>query len=337
MNTARRSLTHNLQRTLGLCLLYSSLARSCPRPSASSILLSTLSTASKCSLSQHLPPQSPHHHVQSRPISIFTRQDPTPLPEETKFSKVACSFALPKEIERDYRVGRFLGAGAFTEVFEVVQKDTGEKFALKFLPKDDIDPNLQYSFEAESAPHLSHPHLINYIQSYETPVSPTSPPALAILMELFGHRLRYFTAQFGQPTVSQAIEWAAQLASALAYLHAAGICHGDVRPANVHVDGRTAKLMDLGTAHHVGSRGEQGVEALDEDVRALARVVLEMVVGRTAEDGKFDASHVEGLRLLGERDVPISRELRATLHSIFDPTRKPPSAKAFADLLSKSQ
>jgi hypothetical protein len=61
----------------------------------------------------------------------------------------------------------------------------------------------------------------------------------------------------GQP-MGVIVELAAQIAEALAYLHARGMVHGDLKPSNVLVAGDgTARLVDLGTT------GEAGLGALD--------------------------------------------------------------------------
>ncbi|TPX65817.1 hypothetical protein SpCBS45565_g04850 [Spizellomyces sp. 'palustris'] len=228
----------------------------------------------------------------------------TALPAEAQFDKVPCSFPMPQQLLAEYQLGRFLGAGAFTEVYEATNKMSGRQYAIKFLPKDDFDPSLQYSFESETAPHLSHPHIVRYFSSFDVPPGGT-PPALAIVMELFGHRLRTYMDTFGLPTFETALQWTRQLASALIYLQARGIRHGDVRPSNVHVDGSIAKLVDLGMARHVGREGEDPLDVLGEDVRGLARVFIEMLVGRVAKDGEFDTSHIEGLRLLDKQGMKI--------------------------------
>ncbi|KAJ3186530.1 hypothetical protein HDU85_007350 [Gaertneriomyces sp. JEL0708] len=259
-----------------------------------------------------------------------SRANHSSLPTEARFDNVKCSFTLPKELATKYELSRFLGAGAFTEVFQGRDRQTGKEYAIKFLPKDDFDPSLPYSFEAETAPHLNHPHIIRYFDSFDTPQGAT-PAALCIVMELFGHRIRDYMDTYGSPSTEQALQWTKQLASALAYLHGRGIRHGDVRPSNIHVDGSIAKLVDLGFARHVGGQGEDPQQVLEEDVQGLGRVLLEMLIGRVTKDGEFDKTHIEGLRRLGEATDDTSKRLSGILHNVFEgPT---PSAEQFRAML----
>ncbi|KAI9091173.1 kinase-like domain-containing protein [Phlyctochytrium arcticum] len=281
--------------------------------------------------------QSRPHHL-TQPIrltptftSIRRHYSTDPLPVERQFSRLPCSFAISNEFKKEYTLGRFLGAGAFTEVYEAVHKLTNQTYAVKFLPKDDIDPVLPYSFESETAPNLSHPHLLSYMKSFDAPPTDSSPPAFILIMEYFGHRLRTYTETYGLPSIRTSLLWIRQLTSALAYLHSKGIRHGDIRPSNIHVDGDEAKLMDLGMACHVGDEGEVEREALEEDVRSLGRVCLEILGGRTAAMGMFDGSTGEGLARMDARgDVP--KELRKALHEMYEGTT--PTAQEFLDRIS---
>lgn len=45
----------------------------------------------------------------------------------------------------------------------------------------------------------------------------------------------------------------------MAYLHARGIVHGDIKPLNIHfrgVDDDIVKLIDFGTSRHINSKHE---------------------------------------------------------------------------------
>ena len=71
-------------------------------------------------------------------------------------------------------------------------------------------------------------------------------------------------AERGRPglPVSSVLRWAAQAAEALSVLHAHGVIHGDVKPANLVLDrnGRVV-LVDLGSSSVPGGTGPQRRDA----------------------------------------------------------------------------
>ncbi|XP_044446012.1 mitogen-activated protein kinase kinase kinase 18-like [Aegilops tauschii subsp. strangulata] len=109
-------------------------------------------------------------------------------------------------------------------------------------------------------------------------------------------------------------DYAADVAAALAYLHGAGMVHGDVKARNVVIgaDGR-AKLADFGCARKVGAgvpiiggtpafmapevaRGEEQGPAAD--VWALGCTVIEMATGRAPWTG-MDGNALAALHRIG--------------------------------------
>lgn len=60
--------------------------------------------------------------------------------------------------------------------------------------------------------------------------------------------------------MAQAIDYVSQAATGLAYAHARGIIHRDVKPANLLVDSQgTVKVLDLGLAKLRGALNEDGM------------------------------------------------------------------------------
>ncbi|TVU20397.1 hypothetical protein EJB05_36604, partial [Eragrostis curvula] len=118
-----------------------------------------------------------------------------------------------------------------------------------------------------------------------------------------------------------AARYAADVAHGLAYVHGAGLVHGDVKPRNVVVgaDGR-AKLADFGCARRVvggGFKGQQPIgctpafmapevargeeQGPAADVWALGCTVLEMATGRAPWSGVNDV--LAAVRLIGYTDA----------------------------------
>jgi serine/threonine-protein kinase len=72
---------------------------------------------------------------------------------------------------------------------------------------------------------------------------------LLMLMEYVEDRTLADIIQSGPVAVSRAIDYGAQVLSALAYAHSQGVVHRDVKPVNIMITaGGEAKLMDFGIA-----------------------------------------------------------------------------------------
>jgi serine/threonine-protein kinase len=105
--------------------------------------------------------------------------------------------------------------------------------------------------EARSAARMSHPHIVSVYDYGEAVVDEDSSPFL--VMELVaGQSLAARLAERGRLPWREATTICAQVASALAEVHANDVVHRDVKPANVLLSPAGAKLVDFGIAASVG-------------------------------------------------------------------------------------
>ena len=143
---------------------------------------------------------------------------------------------------------------------------------------------------------MQHPHIvqvIDYGRTYEG--------YDFMLMEyVSGVELHTFIESSGPMPLDRALPILRQVASALDHLHAHGIVHSDVKPANVLIDpcaGDFAKLIDFGVAFFEETQGQErsncGTPAYMApeqsqgnacertiDVYGLAALAFELVTGR---------------------------------------------------------
>lgn len=146
---------------------------------------------------------------------------------------------------------RRLGQGSQAEVW-LVEDDGGTRAAVKVARPGAASDAL--AAEAQAA-RVRHPHLLRVLGVVDT------DRGVGVLSE---HRpagtLQDMVQRAGPLTPGQAVTLLVPVAQALACLHAQGVVHGDVSPANVlfGVDGSPA-LADLGVARIVG--GHQGTGA----------------------------------------------------------------------------
>ncbi len=148
----------------------------------------------------------------------------------------------------DYEIVRTLGSGGMGRVYHARIRSTGAEVALKTLVRAG-DPAARRMLlgEATIAAQLAHENLVRLLD-----VGADAEGNLFLVMELVvGFDLDQWLAVF--PGARAVIDTLAQVADGLAVAHAAGIIHGDLKPANVLVERATAraKITDFGIAHVV--------------------------------------------------------------------------------------
>jgi serine/threonine-protein kinase len=155
--------------------------------------------------------------------------------------------------------------------------------------------------EARAAAGLSHPHIVTVFDAG------LSDQGVYIAMErLRGRDLRQLLAAGWRPDPQQGALIARRVADALAYAHAKGVVHCDIKPANIFMVGRTVpKVLDFGIARVAHARAVPGFEDLiagsphylapeqlqggtidrRTDVYALGVVLYELLTRRKAFSG----------------------------------------------------
>jgi serine/threonine protein kinase len=152
-----------------------------------------------------------------------------------------------------YRIGRLLGAGGMGAVHEAVDERLGGVVAVKLLRADQADPTTFERFrrEARAAAALGHPHIVRVTDFQEN----APEPPFIVMERVEGVSLRQLVARDGRLPPRRACSIAAQILSALAAAHQAGILHRDIKPANVLVmqspAGDLVKVTDFGIARRL--------------------------------------------------------------------------------------
>jgi serine/threonine-protein kinase len=145
-----------------------------------------------------------------------------------------------------YEVLGLIGAGGMGEVYKAHDTRLDRTVAIKVLPADiSADPYRRACFEreAKTIAGLTHPHICTLHDVGE------HDGALFLVMEhLEGETLAH-RIEKGPLLIDQALEYAAQIADALAEAHEHHIIHRDLKPANVIVTAKGAvKVLDFGLA-----------------------------------------------------------------------------------------
>jgi len=258
-----------------------------------------------------------------------------------------------------WRLERLLGAGADCDAWAARDERTGRAVALKALrgERDEEGGRARLRAEFAALAALDHPHLVAV---YDLDAS-DGTGGLARGRAFFTAELcrgappsQRLAALSPDERARSLVQLAAEVASALAYLHGRGLVHHDVKPENLLADerGRT-RLGDLGLSTVRGVRGGlRGTpaylppEALGlaaalhtdaDDVRgdlyALGATLWALWRGRPPRAGSTVAELVaEAARPLPALDDAPPRLAALVAHlAAIDPRARPSSAAAVVD------
>ena len=145
-----------------------------------------------------------------------------------------------------YEIIAALGAGGMGEVYRARDTRLDRDVAIKFLLRDRVaDPAMKHRFlqEARAASALNHPNIVvlHDISSHEG-------LEFLVMEHVAGKTLNDLIAPDGMP-LDRVTKLGAQVASALAAAHVAGIIHRDIKPANIMVTAdEIVKVLDFGIA-----------------------------------------------------------------------------------------
>ena len=203
----------------------------------------------------------------------------------------------------DYRITGVLGRGGMGKVFRVRNLISDREEAMKVvLPSGAADAALEDRFlrEIKVQASLDHPHIAALHTALRT------PDGIVMIMELVEGESLAERLRRGPLPSGEAIGCVSQVLAALAFAHARGIVHRDVKPANIiATSGGNVKLTDFGIARTATERGltspgvalgsidymppEQiraGTVDARSDLYSLGAAFYEMVTGRRPFEGE---------------------------------------------------
>jgi serine/threonine protein kinase len=148
-----------------------------------------------------------------------------------------------------YLLTSLLGRGGTAEVYKAEDQALGRSVALKLVTVHTDEGSARAGDEARLLARLSHPSLVPV---YDAGTDEQGRPW--VVMELVEGETLSDTIRRGQLPSDRTARIGASVAQALAYVHAQGLVHRDVKPGNVLIgrDGRV-RLTDFGIARLVDS------------------------------------------------------------------------------------
>jgi serine/threonine protein kinase len=247
-----------------------------------------------------------------------------------------------------YRLASLLGRGGSAEVWRATDEALQRQVALKLVTASGGEDAHRVGDEARLLAQLSHPGLVPV---YDAGTDDHGRPW--VVMELVDGETLADTIRRGAVAADRVAEIGARLADALSYVHAQGLVHRDVKPANVLLgkDGRV-RLTDFGIARlvdaakvtatglTVGTASYLSPEQVTSDpvgpptdIYALGLVLLECLKG----EREYPGNAVEvALARLNKQPVipPLPAGWGGLLAAMTDrdPARRPTAQQVATDL-----
>jgi len=259
-----------------------------------------------------------------------------------------------------YAVIDFVGEGGMGVVYRAIDRQLRRTVAVKFLRSRDPAEVARFQREARAQANIDHEHVCRVFE-----IGEIGGRGFLAMQFIDGETLRNPTTEFD---IEEKLEVMEQVARAVQAAHAGGVVHRDLKPGNIMIerrpDGRLhAYVLDFGIAHDSGRPEQDSLtvptgtaaymapERIRSDGRPLDHRVDVYGLGATlyavlAEQAPFfGATRAETKKkVLDEEPLRLGLVvpgMSADLETIVavamdkDPSRRYPSARAFADDLRR--
>ncbi len=267
----------------------------------------------------------------------------------------------PRVLDGRYRLDERIGAGGMAEVWRAHDLRLDRDVAVKILPAskpESASQRRKLEREARALAATNHPNIVS-VYDYGEAGGEDDEVCPYLVMELVdGPDLHVHLAERGPLPLTEAFGLMGGILAGVGHAHAAGLVHGDLKPANVFIGPHGPKVGDFGVARILDEestgnttvaatptfaapevlKGERATAA--SDVYSAACLAFQLLAGRPPIEGSnaWDVAtkHIEGA-------VPRVKKLRSDVPSELDaaivrgmdksPKRRHPDAEAFAAAL----
>jgi serine/threonine protein kinase len=204
-------------------------------------------------------------------------------PEQALTARVARVLAPTYDLDRE------IGRGGMGIVYRAVDRRLKRAVAVKVLPPDlafRSDIRSRFLQEAETSAQLSHPNIVPIFT-----VDERDGLVFFVMAFIDGQTLaQRLKATPGPMPVPAALAILREVGSALAYAHAHGVIHRDIKPDNILIaaDGSRALVTDFGIARAVTANGDSRLTATGVAIGTPAYMSPEQCSGDKEVDGRSD-------------------------------------------------
>eukprot|EP00756_Hemistasia_phaeocysticola_P006641 Hpha_TRINITY_DN13932_c0_g1::TRINITY_DN13932_c0_g1_i1::g.35626::m.35626 len=254
------------------------------------------------------------------------------------------------------RMVKRLGRGSFGEVYQGVTEDTGEIVAVKVVPLGERGKVSRDAVRGEFAllSSLNHPRIVKCL-GFELPDEDKGYAKLYMKWAP-GGSMAHHLSEMGFLTPKRCLRACVELFGGLAYLHAHGVRHGDIKPENLLLEqdgsimlsdfGAALKLAKIGASQsptvgtylYMAPEEIRGVLSLAGDIWAAGCTVGELAEGKKPYHSQANildhgvrmaywiAKDPAAIPIVDEKKVGMVAEVVQTA-CVRDPLHRPTAAK----------
>ncbi|HEU4723239.1 MAG TPA: serine/threonine-protein kinase, partial [Gemmatimonadaceae bacterium] len=184
-----------------------------------------------------------------------------------------------------YRITRELGAGGMATVYLAEDVRHHRRVAVKLLHPElsAVLGSERFLKEIELTAGLQHPHILPLFDS-----GSVDGQLYYVMPFVEGETLRARLERERQLPVRDAVRIAREVADALAYAHAHGVIHRDVKPENILLQGGHALVADFGIALAVQQAGGQRITQTGLSLGTPQYMAPEQATGEKSVDARAD-------------------------------------------------
>nr|MDP2482801.1 serine/threonine-protein kinase [Candidatus Palauibacterales bacterium] len=184
-----------------------------------------------------------------------------------------------------YTLVRELGGGGMSRVFLATEVALDRQVVIKVLPPEMGAGVNQERFQREIqlAARLQHPHIVPLLTA-----GATGDLRYYVMPYIEGESLRARLGREGELPVNEAVRYLRAITDALAYAHAHGVVHRDIKPDNVLISGKHALVTDFGVAKAVSASAGSTLTSLGLALGTPAYMAPEQAAGDPHLDHRAD-------------------------------------------------
>ena len=263
-----------------------------------------------------------------------------------------------------YELGALLGSGTSASVYSAIDQHLQRAVTVKlFQPLGSEAPDWRTRFERQAAraARLRHPHIVAVLDAGFAELEPGRWTPYVVTEPAGPLSLRTVLDRAGRLPPAEVVRLGRQIAEALAYAHARGLVHANIKPENVLIDAQhhQAKLADFSLSFVSEATGLVSSKTLARraaylapeqvrgetvgppaDIYALGVLLYELLVGRPPFVGSTPLATAERRvrerpRRAGEFEPSIPPALEAIVGRALErpPERRWRSAEQLANAL----